>query len=618
MLRIVALSAFCLFLPVVSMGSALALERMDERVAPCAACHGDQGRSAQEGYYPSIAGKPAGYLYNQMRHFRDGQRPHQVMADMFRVVSDAYLLEMAQYYAAQTPRQAQSTTPLSEHLSAQAQSLIEQGDMSRDIPACTSCHGENLHGALPAIPGLTGLDAEYIAAQLGAWRAGVRSAGAVDCMREVAQRMSTQQISLAAQWLSALPSSTQDQPMPTGNQELPLRCFTQQPVKPVPAAQQVEQSSEPAKRGEYLVRAGNCAGCHASRDGQPLTGGVAVRTPFGDVYSSNLTPDEQTGIGGWTADDFWSALHHGVSPDGRLLYPAFPYTHYSLITRADSDAMLAYLQQQPAIRRPATPHRLSFPFNTQLALWVWRKLFFTPQNFQVDADQNHSWNRGRYLVEGLGHCSACHGDRNALGALRPSRTFAGSLLPDQAWYAPPLWPSQNAADRADLINVLKHGVSPSRVASGPMAEVVASSLQYLSETDIAAMVEYIDSRSPTRSTPVDTLAVTPQLRKQQMLSGQTLYEDHCASCHGDHGEGEARVFPPLKGNALVLTAAPGNAIRTLKFGGYAPSTQTNPYPFGMPPYAHQLRDDEIAAVLTYIRNAWGNQASAVSPVEVAR
>ena len=151
-----------------------------------------------------------------------------------------------------------------------------------------------------------------------------------------------------------------------------------------------------------------------------------------------------------------------------------------------------------------------------------------------------------------------------------------------------------------------------------MAEVVTSSLQYLSEADIAAMLEYIDSRPPTLPTEVDSLIVTPELREQQMIIGQRIYQDQCAACHGDQGEGEANVFPPLKGNELVLTASPGNAIRVVKFGGYAPSTKTYPYPFGMPPFAHQLDANEISAVLTYIRNAWGNQASAVSAKEVAR
>ncbi len=593
---------------------ALALERMQERVAACAACHGDQGRSQHEGYSPSIAGKPAQYLFNQLRHFRDGRREHRVMASLLRNLSDDYLQEMAAYYAAQVPRVAPAGASLSAQHMAVAGTLVEQGDPSAQLPACTDCHGQALHGALPAVPGLTGLDAEYIAAQLGAWREGVRSAGETDCMAEIAQRLSPEQITLVSGWLAAQPASATDQPEAATPETMPLSCFAREapPERPQP------RDKQRYTQGEYLVRAGNCLGCHTARGGQPLAGGRAIETPFGAVYSSNITPDPETGLGQWSADDFWRALHDGVSADGRLLYPAFPYTHYSLITREDSDAMWAYLRAQIAVNQAPKAHELRFPFNTQLALRVWRWMFFKAQSFREDPQRDAQWNRGRYLVEGLGHCSACHGGRNLMGAVQPTRAFAGSLLPDRAWFAPPLAKPRDVQAREEMHALLKHGISAQRVTSGPMAEVVRDSLQYLNDADIQAMVAYIDSRSEVAPTQVSSLTVSEALKTRQMARGAQVYEEHCASCHGDSGQGEDFVFPALQGNDAVLAASPANMIRTLKFGGYPPSTQAYPYPYGMPPYAHQLSAEDMAAVLTYVRNAWGSAASAVSPVEVSR
>ena len=593
-----------------------ALERMDERLEPCAACHGEQGRSQTEAYYPSIAGKPAHYLFNQLQHFRDGRREHRVMAGLLAPLSDDYLWHMARYYAQQSPRVAPASQALAPQRMAAAQRLVEQGDEAAQLPACVDCHGQDLHGVLPAIPGLTGLDAEYITAQLGAWREGVRRADEPDCMGEIARRMSAQQITEVAQWLASRPASSHDRPAPANDHELPLRCFAQSSDEP--ATRMPESADEQLQHGAYLVRAGNCAGCHTAQGGAPLSGGRAIDTPFGAVYSSNLTADRKTGLGEWSADEFWHALTQGVSRDGRLLYPAFPYTHYSMLTRADSDAMWSYLRSVPAVTQAPPPHQLRFPFNTQLALRVWRWLYFDAQPYSEDPSQDAAWNRGRYLVEGLGHCSACHGSRNALGGLRPTRAFAGSLLPDRAWYAPPLARSRDAEQRADLAAVLKHGSAAHRVASGPMAQVVKDSLQHLSDADIQAMVSYLDSLPEVAPTTVQSLAVSAPLKSRQMTQGAQLYEQHCADCHGSDGQGEALVFPALRGNDAVLSATPGNAIRSLKFGGYPPSTQGRPYPFGMPPFAHQLSAEHMAAVLTYVRNAWGNEASAVSPVEVAR
>lgn len=595
-----------------------ALERMKERVAPCAACHGEQGRSREESYAPSIAGKPLQYLFNQLRHFRDGRRGHAVMRGLLENLSDDYLQHMAEYFSAQSPKsfgRERLSDPASHAL---GQKLAARGDPEREIPACNRCHGEHLSGQMPAIPGLVGLSAQYISAQMGAWRTGGRSTGDLDCMQQIASRMSTDQITAVSGWLAsqAVSPSGRPEPKPKSAQALPIACFPT--PKETDGIELSGTDDELTRRGQYLLRAGNCMGCHSNRGELSWAGGRAIETPFGDVFSSNLTPDPKTGLGSWTANDFWQALHHGVSKNGRLLYPAFPYTHYSLITREDSDAMWAYLKTLQPVSRQATPHSPQFPFNTQVALRVWRWLYFDPLQFESDPQKSQQWNRGRYLVEGLGHCSACHGERNSLGAIRGDRSFAGSLLPSERWYAPPLQIPKHADEKTDLIDLLKHGTSKRGVTSGPMAEVVAESLQYLTDDDLEAMLDYLSSLSPVAPTHVSSLQVPETLRKRQMLDGEDLYESHCASCHGKAGRGEAFVYPPLVDNDLVLTDSSRNAIRVVKYGGYAPSTKGHPFPFGMPPFVHTLSADEIATVLTYIRNSWGNKASAVSPVEVAR
>ncbi|HEY1226756.1 MAG TPA: cytochrome c, partial [Ramlibacter sp.] len=188
------------------------------------------------------------------------------------------------------------------------------------------------------------------------------------------------------------------------------------------------------ERGAYLVRVGNCMACHTDRGGAAWAGGRAIETPFGTVYATNLTPDPKHGLGQWTAADFWRALHHGRSRDGRLLYPAFPYPNYTEVTREDADAMFAYLRTVPAVPRANTPHRLRWPYSTQAALAVWRTLYFRAGVYEPEGTQSAEWNRGAYLVRGLGHCAACHSARNALGASSDMMDLSGGLIPMQNWY----------------------------------------------------------------------------------------------------------------------------------------------------------------------------------------
>ena len=374
--------------------------------------------------------------------------------------------------------------------------------------------------------------------------------------------------------------------------------------------------SEVIARGAYLARAGNCMACHTARGGEPYAGGRAIETPFGAVYTSNLTPDDKSGIGSWSAAHFWRAMHNGRSKDGRLLYPAFPYTSYTQVSREDSDALFAYLRSLPAVFNPNHAHTLRFPFDSQAALAVWRALYFKPGVHQPDPSQSAEWNRGAYLVQGLGHCSACHSARNALGATTAGLDLAGGLIPMQNWYAPSLAAQHEAGvadwERSDIVRLLKDGVSKRGSVSGPMAGVVLGSTQYLTPDDLGAMAQYLKDLPPSTATP------PPVVDAAGSAAGAKLYEQHCAGCHGLKGDGVPNAYPALAGNRAVTMPQTANLVQIVLQGGYAPATQGNPRPFGMPPFVLVLGDTEIAAVLTHLRQSWGNQAPGVTALDVNR
>lgn len=386
-------------------------------------------------------------------------------------------------------------------------------------------------------------------------------------------------------------------------------------------AQAAPGGAQQAERGAYLARAGNCLSCHTARGGAPYAGGRAIQTPFGVIYAPNITPDRDTGIGTWNADDFWRALHNGKSKDGTLLYPAFPYPNYSKITRADADAMFAYFRTLAPVRQANKEAELRFPFNQRALLVVWRALYFRPGEYQVRADRSGEWNRGAYLVQGLGHCNACHTPRNALGATVAGRDLGGALIPMLGWYAASLTGETGAGvgqwQVQDLSDLLKTGVSMRGVASGPMAEVVRDSLQHLGDDDVRAIAVYLKSL-PQRASPAPETAAASAENETLLKLGAALYEKHCVDCHKAAGEGAPPHYPPLAGNRSVVLDVATNPIRAVLHGGYPPSTQGNPRPYGMPPFSNVLNDREAAAVLSYIRNAWGNRGSIVSPEQVNR
>jgi len=374
-----------------------------------------------------------------------------------------------------------------------------------------------------------------------------------------------------------------------------------------------------AERGAYLARAGNCMACHTDRGGAPYAGGRAIETPFGTVFAGNLTPDSRTGIGGWTSADFWRALHHGRSRDGRLLYPAFPYPNYTQVTRADSDALFEYLRTVPPVERANTPHRLRWPYSTQAALAVWRALYFSPGVHRDEPHRPAEWNRGAYLVRGLGHCSACHTARNALGASSDMMDLSGGLIPMQNWYAPSLAARSEAGvahwETQDVVRLLQTGVAQGGTVLGPMAEVVLHSTQYLSAQDLRAVAVFLKSLPQAEE---DRPAAAAQPPAQMAERGARVYGEHCAQCHGERGEGVTGAYPPLAGNRAVTMPATANLVQVVIGGGFPPATAGNPRPFGMPPYATVLSDADVAAVLTHIRTSWGNRAAPVSELAVAQ
>ncbi|MFL6628205.1 MAG: c-type cytochrome [Vitreoscilla sp.] len=378
---------------------------------------------------------------------------------------------------------------------------------------------------------------------------------------------------------------------------------------------------EQVARGAYLARAGNCAACHTDRGGAAFAGGKGIATPFGTVFASNLTPDAKTGIGRWSAAQFWRALHNGRSADGRLLYPAFPYPDFTEITRPDADALFAFLRSQVPVAQANRAHALRFPYDLQASLAVWRALFFTPGVYEPQAERSPQWNRGAYLVRALGHCAACHSPRNAFGATRDSLELSGGLIPLQNWYAPSLASAAEAgvADWSDdeVAALLRTGYTPRGAALGPMAEVVYRSTQYLSDADVAAMTAFLKSLPQTPA----HAAAAPVIGKEAFAHGAALYKDRCASCHGPSGEGGRSpqggvVYAPLAGNRKVLLESPANLIHIVVNGGFPPTTAGNPRPFGMPPFGPSLKDEEIAVLATYVRAAWGNAAPPVSALDV--
>ncbi|WGS50356.1 cytochrome c [Paraburkholderia sp. D15] len=376
-------------------------------------------------------------------------------------------------------------------------------------------------------------------------------------------------------------------------------------------------SSDLIKRGEYLARAGDCVACHTAPRGKLFAGGLAMDTPFGTIYSPNITPDVQYGIGTWSQEAFFKMMRTGRRPDGTLIYPAMPIAQFTKVTRADSDAIFAYLMSVPSVRESNHPNSLRFPFNQRKLLYGWRTLYFREGEYQPDPTKSVEWNRGAYLVEGLGHCTMCHSRINMLGGSSQSEQFAGGLIPVQNWYAPSLTSNKDGGlgdwSVKDIVDLLQAGISDRGAVYGPMAEVTYHSLQYLNDDDVKAMAGYLKTlpdKSGRKSGP------TAPTNTHVFELGAKIYADKCALCHGEKGEGQLQHYPPLAGNQSIEMDSAVNPVRIVLNGGFPPGTTRNPEPYGMPPFGQELNDTDAAAVVTYIRTAWGNHGQPVSSREI--
>jgi mono/diheme cytochrome c family protein len=394
-----------------------------------------------------------------------------------------------------------------------------------------------------------------------------------------------------------------------------------EPAVPSAASIAAENLRDPGliARGRYLATVGDCAACHTAQGGRPYAGGRSVATPFGDIPAPNLTPDRATGIGQWSFADFWRALHAGRGRQGELLYPAFPYTSYTRVTRDDALAMFAYLRTLAPVHRPAVEPALDFPYSMRGSLAAWRAIYFKQGAYRPEPGKSPAWNRGAYLVRGLGHCNECHAARDALGGVSGHPALSGGRIPELDWYAPDLSTRAGGGlqgwSEQDIVDLLQTGRSAKGVAFGPMADVVADSTQYLSGDDLRAIASYLHALPPRGQPP----QATPQFDATTLArQGGKVYAQHCADCHGKDGAGVAGVYPPLDGNSAVTEPTGINATRMVLLGGFAPLTRADPRPYSMPPFAQQLSDSEVSAVVSYIRHAWTNRAPAVRPGDVSR
>ncbi|MEJ8796405.1 cytochrome c [Trinickia caryophylli] len=393
-------------------------------------------------------------------------------------------------------------------------------------------------------------------------------------------------------------------------------------------------------RGAYLAKAADCAGCHTaaprSDTRQPppaFAGGLAVNSPFGPIWSSNITPDPAAGIGRYSYEDFVRAVRDGVAPGGTHLYPAMPFPSFAKISDDDMRALYAYFMHgvEPVpVQSPRT--HLPFPFNQRWVLAVWDEFFAPHERFQAREDLGAEWNRGAYLVQSLGHCGACHTPRGVAfqerGYSDADRLYlTGGRLDN--WYAPNLTnaPSsgvgQFSAD--DIAAFLKHGHGGGVTAFGSMLQVVEDSGQYLDDADLHAIGVYLKSLAPHNEhalasrDPARRDATVDVLRTGAVqYPGAGIYSGFCAKCHHADGMGEAGKYPRLAGNPVLLAPDATSVVRLLIEGGRTARTRGGPAPQRMPSFGGRLTDTEVARVLTFVRNAWGNQAAPVTTREVAR
>ena len=375
------------------------------------------------------------------------------------------------------------------------------------------------------------------------------------------------------------------------------------------AALSTSAIAAPTDAGKYQVALGDCQGCH----GKNLAGGVVLTTPFGKMVTPNITPDKDTGIGNYTAEDFARAMKAGIAPGGKLLYPAMPYPSYARMSNADVAALWAYMKTVKPVKHSVNVNQLRFPFNLRFAMRGWNLLFFAPAPYANNPAKSAAWNRGAYLVSGTGHCGACHTPKNTFGADK-SAALSGAVL--QGWFAPDLTSDKGAGlgswSAGDIVEYLQTGRNKHSLASGPMAEAVENSTSRMNDADLKAVAVYLKDLPASRGNGGGATGI-----EAQMKSGAALYDISCAACHDRNGKGSL-IFPPLAGNPVVRQVKADSIVRMVLAGGRGAATAKAPTGPGMPSFAWRLSDQQTADILTYVRNNWGNRAPAVSPETVGR
>jgi mono/diheme cytochrome c family protein len=382
-----------------------------------------------------------------------------------------------------------------------------------------------------------------------------------------------------------------------------------------PQSEAAEPDADTIARGKALVEAGDCGSCHTADLAKPFAGGKRIGTPFGGVYAPNLTPDRETGLGNWSDDDFVRALRFGIDPDGSRYYPAFPYPYFTKLTRDDMLAIRAWLATLTPVHNEVPAPELRSPFNHRVLMRLWNFLFFQPGIIMPDQSKSAEWNRGRYLVEGLAHCGACHTPKNIFAADQTDQFLGGSRVGNM--FAPRLDGAARSGLKSwsvdDIAEYLQSGRNAKSHADPPMSEVVVNSTSKMSDGDIRAIAVYL--KSLPAGAPEPEVSPPPPA---QMAEGEKVYRSACIACHEADGSGAPRIYPPLPGNANLQSADPLSTIRIILDGAETVTTPRAPNKGEMPAYAAKLSDQEIAAVITYIRNAWGNAAPAVTAAEVTK
>jgi mono/diheme cytochrome c family protein len=370
------------------------------------------------------------------------------------------------------------------------------------------------------------------------------------------------------------------------------------------------------ERGRYLAVLSDCASCHTvPGSNQPFAGGRAIETPFGNIVAPNITPDPETGIGSWSDDAFDAAIRKGLRRNGSRLYPAMPYTAYTQMSQDDVLAIRAYLDTVTPVRNAVVANTLPFPFNIRASMRVWNALYFKQGDYKPDTRKSAEWNRGAFLVDGPAHCGACHTPKTFLGGDRADQYLRGGFL--QGWSAPDITGDARVGlggwSADDLVAYLKGGHNRVSAATGPMAEVVSLSTEHMTDPDLKAIATYLKSLSGKPDHPQTLSKDDPA-----MVSGAAIYRDQCSACHGIDGKGVAELFPSIVDSSMVKSDDPTTSIRIVLRGARSVGTQAQPTAPGMPSYGRQLDDAQIAAVLTYMRNAWGATAASVGAADVAR